>query len=235
MGVERIEEVRTNFEFQALRDFGVLCEREVEVFEVRPAQAADPRTGARVVRGLEDGNGLESMDVEQWALSGIVAVWILKERINSRQESGDASRTEGARDIASAAAEEHGSTAGVMDDRAELPSTDHGVQSTAVMEILLSSAEGQIVDKNRRGHLRHIIRGQAAAAFRIEGRDRAVGAAPSSERLDVSRGIGNQLRIGIGEKHVDSVAETAFGAELEGVIDRTPVAFVEQLLRNPPG
>src|SRR5260370_20328075 len=184
MGVERIEEVRTNFEVQALSDFGVLGEREVEVFEVRPAQAADPRTGARVVRGLEDGNGLESMDVEQWALSGIVAVWILKERINSRQESGDASRTERTRDVAVAAAEEHGSTAGVMDDRAELPSTDHGVQSTAVMEILLSSAEGQIVDKNRRGHLRHIIRGQAPAAFPLEGRDPPVAPPPSTARLD---------------------------------------------------
>src|SRR5260370_11983727 len=137
MGVERIEEVRTDFEVQALSDFGVLCEREVEVFEVRPAQAADPRTGARVVRGLEDGNGLESMDVEQWALSGLVAVWILKERINCRQESGDPSRTEVARHIASVAAEEHGSTAGVMDDRAELPSPDHGAQNTPLLAILL--------------------------------------------------------------------------------------------------
>src|SRR5258708_4982625 len=153
MGVERIEEVRTNFEVQALSDFGVLCEREVEVFEVRPAQAADPRTGARVVRGLEDGNGLESMDVEQWALSGIVAVWILKERINSRQESGDASRTERPGDVAVAAAEKHGSPGGEREDRAELPPPTQGVKSPAVMEILLSSAGGQIVDKNRRGHL----------------------------------------------------------------------------------
>src|SRR3954468_20953125 len=76
MGVERIEEIQAQLEVHPFSDPSVLRQRKVQIFEVGPADIADPATIAGVAWFVEATVGLESIDVEQRALERIKVIGV---------------------------------------------------------------------------------------------------------------------------------------------------------------
>lgn len=77
MGVERIEEVRAELEGHSFGDLRNLGQGEVQIFEVGPAQIADPASVARIPWCAEATVRLECIDIEQRTLVGIKVIWVL--------------------------------------------------------------------------------------------------------------------------------------------------------------
>src|SRR3954465_13180187 len=77
MGVERIEEIQAELEVHPFSDPSILRQRKVQIFEVGPADIADPTPVARIAYFVEATVGLESIDVEQRALERIKVIGVL--------------------------------------------------------------------------------------------------------------------------------------------------------------
>src|SRR5579864_2160782 len=119
-----------------------------------------------------------------------------------------------------------------MDDRAELPAP-HQYGAGAVSQVLLTLAKRKIIDEGRGKNLRDIIRRDAACALPFERRDDSLCGVPGpSQLLRVVRSIRDNLRIGIRHEHIKALGVVLLEFQLERVIDRVSVVFIQSLKRG---
>src|SRR5437899_1363444 len=140
----------------------------------------------------------------------------LREWALAWEKARDARDAELARHVASARPEPEWCAGRILDGGCHLPAaqsaTDHGY----AVEELLAFSKRQFVNHGQRKDIRNVISGQRLVALPLERRDHApCCAVPICSGLRVSKDIRQQLRMRVGQQHIQALGVALFHFELE--------------------